>query len=371
MSSPVLFQPHRLGPLTLNNRIVIPPMCQYSANAGQATDWHTMHWGNLLQSGAGLFIIEATAVSPDGRISAQDLGLWDDDTERAIAHTLSKVRAYSDMPMGIQLAHAGRKASTQVPWQGGQQIAPDQPNGWQTIAPSDCPYAPDEHPPQAMDAASLSQIKQAFVDAAERAVRLGFELIELHMAHGYLLHQFLSPIANQRTDSYGGTLENRMRYPLEVFDAVRRVVPSHVALGVRVSTTDWVEGGWDNQQTQALAKALAPLGCDFIDASSGGLSPAQKIPVGPNYQVPDAQAIKQNTSLPVITVGLITKPEQAEAIVSTQQADFVAIGRGILFDPRWPWHAAAALGAEVKVSPQYLRCQPHGLNSLLQPRTTA
>lgn len=368
MSTPILFQPCMLGPLHLRNRIIVPPMCQYSAHNGKPTDWHTMHWGNLLQSGAGLLITEAAAVTPDGRISARDLGLWDQGTEDAIAETLGRTRRYSDMPMGIQLAHAGRKASRQVPWQGGHQLAPNEAEGWQTLAPSDIPYLDEEHAPIAMSKTELERIKQAFVDAAQRAVRLGFELIEIHLAHGYLLHEFLSPLSNKRDDTYGGVLENRMRYPLEVFEAVRQVVPGSIALGVRVSTTDWTEGGWNIVQTQALVRALELLGCNFIDASSGGLDHHQQIPVGPNYQVPDAQAIKTVSALPVITVGLITEAEQAEAIVGTQQADCVAIGRGMLYDPRWAWHAAATLGAEVTVSPQYLRCQPHRLKSLLQSR---
>lgn len=370
MSTPVLFQPTRLGPLNVSNRIIIPPMCQYSAHNGQPSDWHIMHWGNLLQSGASLFIIEATAVTPNGRISAHDLGLWDQQTEDAMAETLKRTRHYSDMPMGIQLAHAGRKASRQVPWLGGNQLAPDETEGWQTVAPSDVPYQEEEHAPQAMSESELDHVKRAFVEAAERSVRLGFEVIELHMAHGYLLHQFLSLLSNQRNDAYGDSLDNRIRYPLELFEAVRQVVPDNIALGVRLSTTDWTEGGWDISQTQALVKALETIGCDFIDASSGGLDHRQDIPVGPNYQVPDAQAIKAMSTLPVITVGLITEAEQAEAIVGTQQADFAAIGRGMLYDPRWAWHAAAALGAEVTVSPQYLRCQPHRLKPLLQPRAS-
>jgi 2,4-dienoyl-CoA reductase-like NADH-dependent reductase (Old Yellow Enzyme family) len=357
-----LFSPIALGQLALPNRIVIAPMCQYSAVDGAATDWHHMHYGNLAQSGAGLLIIEATAVEPAGRISPADLGLWSDATEQAFGRVLQATRRYSRMPIAIQLAHAGRKASNHVPWEGGGQVATNA-GGWTTVAPSALPFLPDETPPEALDAAGLQRIRDAFVDAARRAQRLGLDAIEIHAAHGYLLHEFLSPLTNQRTDEYGGSLENRLRFPLEVFAAVRAAVPA-MTLGIRISATDWVAGGWEIDQSVALAQRLKALGCDFIHVSSGGLSPEQKIAVGPNYQVDFAATIKRQTGLPTIAVGLITDAEQAEAIVSKGQADMVALARGILFDPRWPWHAAAKLGAQVEAAPQYWRSLPHGAGQL-------
>ncbi len=354
-----LFSPLALGPLSLSNRIVIAPMCQYSSEEGRATDWHAFHWPNLAQSGAGLAIIEATAVEPRGRISWADLGLWDDTTEAAFARALAATRRYSSMPIGVQLAHAGRKASTHRPWDGhGAQIAPDDVHGWQTVSASSLPYSAGQHAPMALDQAGIDAVIAAFAASARRAVRLGLDLIEIHAAHGYLLHQFLSPLSNQRDDAYGGTLENRMRLVLQVFDAIKAVVPASMALGIRISATDWVEGGWDLAQSIALAKALDARGCHFIDVSSGGLHPAQKIALAPGYQVPFADAIKREVAMAVIAVGLITQPRQAEDILQRGQADAVALARGMLYDPRWPWHAAAALGAQVGIAPQYLRSAP-------------
>jgi 2,4-dienoyl-CoA reductase-like NADH-dependent reductase (Old Yellow Enzyme family) len=360
-----LFTPLALGGLTLPNRIVIAPMCQYSADGeGSATDWHLQHLGNLSHSGAGLLIIEATAVTPEGRISPVDLGLWSDDNEKALERVLAGVRRWSDMPIAIQLAHAGRKASTRVPWEGNAQIAPNEPSGWQTEAPSPLPYAEGEHPPVALDRGGLARIRDAFAEAARRSARLGIDLVEIHAAHGYLLHEFLSPLSNRRDDHYGGSLENRLRFPLEVFDAVRAAFPAERPVTVRVSATDWADGGWDVASTIAFAQALEAHGCAAIHVSSGALTPAQKIPVGPNYQVPLARAVKQAVGIPVIAVGLITGFEQAEAIVSTGDADAVALARAILYNPRWPWHAAAALGASVKAPNQYLRCPPRGFPNL-------
>jgi 2,4-dienoyl-CoA reductase-like NADH-dependent reductase (Old Yellow Enzyme family) len=360
----VLFSPYRVGSLELRNRIVIAPMCQYSAADGCATDWHTIHLGNLSLSGAALLTIEATAVSPEGRISPDDLGLWSDEAEEALGRVLSIVRRYSDMPIAIQLAHAGRKASTRVPWEGGKQIAPNEPRGWQTVAPSAIPFAAGENPPIALDAAGLVRIRQAFAQTAQRAARLGLNAIQIHCAHGYLLHEFLSPLSNRRDDSYGGTLENRMRFPLEVFDVVREAFPAERPVSVRVSATDWAEGGWDLDQTITFAKALEARGCSAINVSSGGLTPSQVIPVGPGYQVPLARAIKAATKLPTIAVGLITGFEQAEEIVGTGDADMIAVARTILYDPRWPWHAAAHFGGSVKAPKQYLRCQPSRYRNL-------
>jgi 2,4-dienoyl-CoA reductase-like NADH-dependent reductase (Old Yellow Enzyme family) len=358
-----LFSPYKLGGLDLANRIVIAPMCQYSADEGRATDWHTIHLGHLAFSGAALLFIEATAVSPEGRISPQDLGLWSDETEAALAKTLAAVRAHSDMKIGIQLGHAGRKASVAAPWQGSGQLALDQ-GGWQTLAPSALPFGDHKRAPTALDAAGLAKLRADFVASAERAVRLGLEAIELHAAHGYLLHQFLSPLSNRREDAYGGSLENRMRLPLEILEAVRAAVPAAIPVGFRVSGTDWVEGGWDIEQTIAFAKASEAAGADFIHVSSGGLSDKQAIPLGPNYQVPMARAVRQATGMPTIAVGLITEPDQAEAIIGTGDADLVALARGMLYDPRWPWHAAAHLGASVNAPNQYLRSQPRHLRNL-------
>jgi 2,4-dienoyl-CoA reductase-like NADH-dependent reductase (Old Yellow Enzyme family) len=353
-----LFSPLEVGSLNLANRIVIAPMCQYSAEDGCMTDWHVIHLGHLALSGAALLTIEATAVAPEGRISYADTGLWSDANEEAMGRVLASVRRWSDMPIAIQLGHAGRKASTEKPWFGGKQIAPGEPNGWQTLAPSPIPFLDGDNPPLELDRDGLNRILVAFAGAAQRAARLDLAAVQLHGAHGYLLHQFLSPLSNRRTDEYGGSLENRMRFPLEVFDAVRAVFPAEKPVTMRVSGTDWVEGGWDIEQTVEFARALEQRGCAAIHVSSGGLDARQQIPVGPSYQVPLARAVKRAVAMPVVAVGLITGFEQAEAIVGTGDADLVALARGILYDPRWPWHAAAALGAKVKAPPQYLRSQP-------------
>ncbi|WP_431312397.1 NADH:flavin oxidoreductase/NADH oxidase [Sphingomonas natans] len=359
-----LFSPLTVGGLELANRIVIAPMCQYSAEDGAMSDWHQQHLGMLAQSGAGLLTIEATAVVPEGRISYGDVGLWDDRTEAAMGRVVESIRRWSDMPIAIQLGHAGRKASTDLPWKGGKQIAPTAENGWQPVSASAAPFTAGDAPSTALDAAGLARVRDAFVEATRRANRLGIDAIQLHGAHGYLIHQFLSPLSNTRTDQYGGSLENRMRFPLELFDAVRAAFPADKPVTMRVSGTDWVEGGWDIAQTIAFAQALEARGCAAIHVSSGGLDEHQKIPVGPNYQVPLARAVKQAVSIPVVAVGLITDYDQAEAIVATGDADLVALARTILYDPRWPWHAAAHLGARVEAAPQYLRCQPSRFRDL-------
>ncbi len=366
---PELFSPCTLNGLTLKNRIVIAPMCQYSADNGNATEWHTIHLGHLALSGAALLITEATAVEAAGRISPDDLGLWSDANELALKKVLDIVRTYSSMPIAIQLAHAGRKASCAKPWKGGRQI-PVAAGGWQTVAPSALPYLADDVAPLRLDADDLLRIEQAFVRAAQRAHRIGIQAIEIHAAHGYLLHQFLSPLSNDRTDSYGGSLENRMRFPLAVFDAVRAALPDVIPVGVRISATDWVTGGWDSDQSIVFTEALHERGCAYIHVSSGGLSPEQKIPVAPGYQVPFAEKIRARTAMPVIAVGLITEPEQAEAIIAGNQADLVSLARGMLYDPRWPWHAAAKLGAQVDAPPQYWRSQPHDLKDLFGTAAT-
>jgi 2,4-dienoyl-CoA reductase-like NADH-dependent reductase (Old Yellow Enzyme family) len=355
-----LFEPIEVGGLRLENRIVIAPMCQYSAVDGCMTDWHLIHLGHLALSGAALLTIEATAVLPEGRISWADTGLWNDATEAAMARVLAGVREHSAMPVAIQLGHAGRKASTARPWDGGGRIPPSDPHGWPIVAPSVLPFAEGDMPPAALNRNGLERIRTAFAEAAVRAARLGLDAVQLHGAHGYLLHQFLSPLSNRRDDEYGGALENRMRFPLEVFDAVRAAFPADRPVTMRVSGTDWIEGGWDIEEMIIFAQALEARGCAAIHVSSGGLHPAQRVPVGPNYQVPLARAVKRATNIPVVAVGLITGPEQAEAIVGTGDADMVALARAMLYDPRWPWHAAAALGATVKAPNQYLRSQPGG-----------
>ncbi|RXV72327.1 NADH:flavin oxidoreductase/NADH oxidase [Burkholderia stabilis] len=352
-----LFSPFTLRGVTLPNRIVISPMCQYSAERGEATDWHMIHLGHLALSGAGLLCIEATAVEPDGRITHGDLGLWDDVTEAALKPVLAAIRKHSPIPVAMQLSHAGRKASSAAPWEGGQLVSVAD-GGWLPHAPSAVPHKDGETPPLALDAAGLNRIRAAFAAAAKRAARLGIDAIEVHAAHGYLLHQFLSPLANQRTDEYGGSLENRMRFPLEIFEIVRAAFPDDRPVGVRVSATDWVEGGWELDDTIAFAHELKRRGCDWIDVSSGGVSPLQKIPLSPGYQVPFAQAVKRAVGMPTIAVGLINEPAHANRLIESGDADFVAMARAMLYDPRWPWHAAAELGAQVTAPPQYWRSQP-------------
>jgi len=359
-----LFDPLCLRELTLPNRIVVSPMCQYSAVDGCATDWHFVHWGQLLMSGAGLFTIEATAVTGDGRITPGCLGLYDDACEAALTRTLARARRQCPpIAVGMQLAHAGRKGSSRVPWEGGQLIPLDA-GGWMPVAPSALPHAPHEAPPAALDARGLAAIRDAFVASARRADRAGIDALELHMAHGYLLHEFLSPIANARTDAYGGSFDRRIAFPLEVFDAVRGAWPVARPLGVRLSCTDWVDGGFTLDESIEFARRLVARGCDWIDASSGGVSPAQKIPLGPGYQVPLSRAIRHATGARTMAVGLITTPAQAQDIVASGDAGLVAMARGFLWDPRWVWHAAAVLGAPVVPPPQYLRSAPRDAASV-------
>jgi 2,4-dienoyl-CoA reductase-like NADH-dependent reductase (Old Yellow Enzyme family) len=362
----LLFSPYSLslrqGGLALANRIVIAPMCQYSAREGEATDWHLAHWTSLLNSGAGLLTLEATAISAEGRITPECLGLWDARTEQALGGALKRARALAPaMPVCIQLSHAGRKASSATPWHGGQLLGLDA-GGWATLGPSALAQLPTERPPSALTRAQITQVKDDFVVAAQRAKRIGIDAIELHAAHGYLLHQFLSPIANQRDDDYGGSSENRMRFPLEVFAAVRAVFDGPV--GMRVSATDWVEGGWDLAQTEAFAVQLKAMGCDFIHISTAGVSPLQKIPVGPAYQVPFASAVRKASNLTTMAVGLITEPHQAEAILQAGDADLIALARAVLYRPRWPWEAAAALNATVTASAPYWRCLPREVQTI-------
>ncbi len=351
-----LFDPIALRRLALANRIVVSPMCQYSAERGCATDWHLIHWGQMLLSGAGMLTIEATAVAAEGRITHGCLGLYDDASEQALGTTLARARRQAPpMPVAIQLAHAGRKGSSARPWEGGMLVAPAD-GGWLTDAPSAIPHAPGERAPATLNAAGLAAVRAAFVAAARRAVRCEIDAIELHMAHGYLLHQFLSPLANRRDDRYGGSFDNRIRFPLEVFDAVRAVWPEARPLGVRVSATDWVDGGWAPDEAVELARRLKARGCDWLDVSSGGVSPAQRIPAaGPGIHVPYAREIRRATGIVTMAVGLITEPEHADRIIAAGDADLVALARAFLRDPRWPWRAAASLGATVAGAPQYWR----------------
>lgn len=352
-----LLTPIRLRDLELPNRIVVSPMCQYMSTDGSAGDWHLMHLGQFAMGAAGLVITEATHVSPAGRITPRCLGLYSDENEKTLARVVDFCRQHGVAKLGIQLAHAGRKASTVPPAQGGKPLTTEQ-GAWTTMAPSALPYAPDWHVPEALTAAGLREVTQQFVESARRAARIGFDLVELHAAHGYLLHEFLSPISNQRTDQYGGALENRMRYPLEVFEAVRAAWPKERALGVRVSATDWVAGGWTPEETVQFAKALKARGCDFVDVSSGALDPRQQIPFAPGYNVPFAEKIKNESGLTTMSVGMITKPRQAEEIIATGKADLIAIARGAMDDPRWAWHAARELGGSAPYPPNYQRCTP-------------
>ena len=359
-----LFEPLRLDNLTLENRIIVAPMCQYSAHAGQAGDWQLMHLAQMAMSGAGLLTLEATAISPEARISPGDLGLYSDETERALGRVLDAVRGYAPVPIAIQINHAGRKASSRVPWDGGAQIDPEAPDGWRTEAPSALAHGEGEAAPHALDSEGLKRIRDGFVATARRALTLGIDGFELHGAHGYLLHQFLSPLSNQRTDQYGGSLANRMRFPLECFEAVREAVPAGKPVWMRVSATDWVEGGWTLEETVELTHALKRRGAAAIHVSTGGLSTRQQIPLAAGYQVPFAERIKAETGLTTIAVGLITEAAHAESILRKGEADAISLARALLYNPRWPWHAAAELGAQVRAPKQYWRSQPRQFKDL-------
>lgn len=349
-----LFSPIKLGGVAVPNRIVVSPMCQYSATDGTMSDWHIMHLGQFAVGGAGLIIAEATGVEAAGRISPGCAGLYSDANEAAMKRVVDFCRRHGAAKIGVQLSHSGRKGSTREPWNRGPAFTPAE-GGWETFAPSAVAFNQGYTTPRALDGEGLERIKAAFVQATQRADRAGFDAIEIHGAHGYLLHQFLSPLSNRRNDSYGGDLAGRMRFPLEVFDAMRKAWPSQKALGIRVSATDYVSGGWDLDQTIAFAKELKGLGCDFIDVSSGGLSPEQKLEVGPGYQTQFAEAVRRETGLTTMTVGMITDPHQAEHILMSGQADMIAMARALLYDPRWPWHAAEALGEAASFPPQYQR----------------
>ncbi|HEY9746084.1 MAG TPA: NADH:flavin oxidoreductase/NADH oxidase [Oculatellaceae cyanobacterium] len=352
-----LFAPLVMRSVTLNNRIGISPMCQYSAVDGLANDWHLVHLGGRAVGGAGLVMVEATAVEPDGRITPADLGLWSDAQIEPLRRIARFIQAQGSVP-AIQIAHAGRKASAALPWEGGHAITP-QAGGWfPTFAPSPIPFDSNWPTPQALDADGLNRIRQAFIESASRALEAEFQVLEIHAAHGYLLHEFLSPLSNHRTDDYGGSFENRTRLIREIVQDVRSVWPAHLPLWVRISATDWVEDGWDLTQSVQLAKLLKPLGVDLLDVSSGGLVPNAHIPTAPGYQVPLAETIRQEADIPTAAVGLITEPAQAEQIVQSGQADMVLIGRESLREPYWPLHAAFDLGVEVAWPVQYHRAQP-------------
>jgi 2,4-dienoyl-CoA reductase-like NADH-dependent reductase (Old Yellow Enzyme family) len=332
-------------------------MCQYMSQDGDANDWHLMHLGQFAMGAAGLVITEATHVSAVGRISHRCLGLYSDSNEATLARVIEFCRRYGVAKLGIQLAHSGRKGSVQPPAQGGKPLGPgEQP--WTTLAPSALAFGPGWHVPEALSRSGLGQVKQQFVDAARRAARIGFDLAELHVGHGYLLHEFLSPLSNQRDDEYGGSTANRMRFPLEVFEEVRAAWPAERPLGVRVSATDWVDGGWTPEETVQFAQALKPLGCDFLDLTSGQLDPRQQIPFAPGYNVPFSERVCKATGMVTMSVGMITRAAQAEQIVAEGRADLVAIARAMMDDPRWAWHAARELGAQAPYAPNYQRCHP-------------
>ncbi len=351
-----LFTPIILRALTVPNRITVSPMCQYSAVDGVPGDWHLVHLGQFAQSGPGLIFVEATGVEPNGRITQGCTGLYDDATETAFARIVEFIKSVGESKVGIQLGHSGRKGSTVSPWEGGGPI--EDGGAWVTECASSVPYLPGWPEPRAMDESALSRVKSAFVQAAQRADRAGFDLIEVHVAHGYLLHQFLSPITNRRKDAYGGSQENRMRFPLEVFEAVRAAYPADKPVLVRLSATDWIDGAWDLDQSIVFSRQLRELGCDMIDVTSGGLDQRQEIVVGPGYQVHFAEEIRHKAGIPTMAVGQITEPIQAETIIATGQADMVAMARAMLWDPRWSWRAALALGEEIDLPAPYLRCNP-------------
>jgi 2,4-dienoyl-CoA reductase-like NADH-dependent reductase (Old Yellow Enzyme family) len=350
-----LFSPLTLRNVTYRNRICVSPMCQYSSEDGMPNDWHLVHLGSRAVGGAGLVLVEASAVSPEGRITAWDSGLWSREQAHAFRRIVEFLEAHGAVA-GIQIAHAGRKASTEVPWRGGRVIA-DGPNAWQTLAPSAIPFREGDPLPHAMTAREIDEVVEQFARSAELAIEAGFRTLELHFAHGYLVHEFLSPLCNARDDEYGGSLENRMRLALRIAEEVRRRWPEELPLFVRISATDWAEGGWDIVQSVELAKRLRAVGVDLIDCSSGGAVAHAKIEIGPGYQVPFARAIRHEAGVATGAVGWITEPEQANAIVRDGSADAVLMARAFLRDPYWPLHAAKALGADVEWPVQYERAR--------------
>jgi NADPH2 dehydrogenase len=352
-----LFSPIRLADLELANRIVVSPMCQYSANDGCADDWHLTHLGMLANCGAALVVIEATHVERHGRITHGCLGLYSDACEATLKRVIDHCRRIGTAKLGIQLAHAGRKASSRRPWEGGQWLQPGE-DPWETMAPSAIPFGPGWHVPRAMTADDIARARDAFVAAARRAVRIGFDAIELHMAHGYLAHSFLSPLSNQRNDEYGGPFEARLRFPLEVARAVRAVVPRAIPLGARITGSDWLDNGLDADDAVAFSKGLKEAGLDFVCVSSGGVNAEARNPATPGYNVPLAEQVRRGAGIATRAVGLISSPKQAEAVVAEGKADMVALARAVLDDPHWGWRAAFELGAEVARPPQYARAAP-------------
>jgi 2,4-dienoyl-CoA reductase-like NADH-dependent reductase (Old Yellow Enzyme family) len=354
---PVLFTPIQLRQLEIQNRVMVSPMCQYSATEGSPGPWHHMHLGQFAASGVGLLCIEMTNIEAAGRITPHCMGLYSDDNESALRQVVNFCKDIADTPIALQLAHAGRKASSARPWEGRKPILPSD-GGWEIVAPSAIALQDDTPVPRELDSTEITDMVNKFANAARRAERIGIDALELHAAHGYLLHQFLSPISNRRTDKYGGSLDNRMRFVLEVFEATRAAWPATKPLGIRLSATDWIDGGWGVDQSIVLCKLLKQSGCDWIDVSSGGLAPDQVVPVGPGFQVPLSEQIRQETGMATIAVGLITEPRQAETILSEGKADIVALGRGMLYNPRWVWHAADELGAQIEYPVRYQRCRP-------------
>ena len=355
--SSVLFSPYRLAGLELANRIVVSPMCQYSADDGCANDWHLMHLGMLANSGAALVVVEAAHVERHGRITHGCLGLYSDDNEAALARVIAQCRRAGTAKFGIQIAHSGRKGSAQKPWDGGGPLKPEA-DPWPTIAASPIPWGENWHTPRMVTEADMARVRDAFVSSFQRALRIGFDEVELHMAHGYLAHGFMSPLSNKRTDEYGGSFENRMRFPLSIARAVRAVVPKTVPLGARITGSDWREGGLTPDDAVAIAKALKAEGLDFICISSGGVAADIRNPAEPGYNVPIAARVRKEAAIPTRTVGLIVTPEHAEQIVAKGEADMVSMARCFLDDPHWGWHAAKALGAEVARPVQYARAGP-------------
>lgn len=351
----LLFTPISFKSITLKNRIVVSPMCQYSATDGFANDWHLVHLGSRAVGGAAIIIQEATAVTPEGRISYGDLGIWKDEHIAPLLRITKFIEANGAVP-GIQLAHAGRKASCEVPWLGGTQIK-EGPHHWQTVAASAIPFQPADHTPHALTIPEIKATIQAFKNAAQRALQAGYKLVEIHAAHGYLINQFLSPLSNHRNDEYGGSFENRIRFLLEIVDAVQTVWPADLPVFVRISASEWVEGGWSIEDSVQLARILKTKAIDLIDCSSGGNAPAAKIPAGPGYQVPFAAAVKQQAGIPTGAVGIITNAEQAEAILEAGEADLIFIARESLRNPHFPLHAAKALGDDITWPDQYVRAK--------------
>jgi 2,4-dienoyl-CoA reductase-like NADH-dependent reductase (Old Yellow Enzyme family) len=349
----MLFDPLTLRGLTLRNRIAVSPMCQYSSIDGFANDWHLVHLGSRAVGGAGLVMMEATAVEPRGRISPADMGIWKDEHIEFLTRIAGFIKGQG-AAAGIQIAHAGRKASTRPPWEGGGFI-PESEGGWRPVAPGPLPFHPADPEPHALSKSEIARLVEDFAAAARRALRAGFEVVEVHAAHGYLAHEFLSPLSNTRTDDYGGPFENRTRFAMEVIEAVRGVWPKELPLFVRISATDWAPGGWTLDDSVELSRRMKPLGVDLVDCSSGGLTMQQKIELGPGYQVPFAERIRREAEIPTGAVGMITTPEQAEEIVASGRADLVLLARQFLRDPYFAGHASKALGVEFKPPSQYLR----------------